>query len=246
LTAEGDATAVEVGSTLVFYAAPNVALHPDYYALEWSLGDTHATISPLGEAHSETLNAGATAYVATVTGATAGDVVVTAELKTVSYVAGVRTLTAFDTPIKDTITLTVSADSAPTATAVHTLLTKKVVYTFSEKVQLITGNSLWPGYPGPIIPFAQITHDLFNIYELNEAYEYVTTGSPAAAVPVTGTAISALSFDSTGKIATFTYTGTIPNVAGHHYVIDCMGYTITDEVGTELAISVGATFEYNA
>lgn len=242
MTAEGDATAVEVGSTLVFYATPNVALHPDYYALVWSLGDTHCTISPLGEAHSETLNAGATAYVATVTGATAGDVVVTAEIKTVSIVNGVRTLTAFETPMTDTITLTVGADAAPSATAVHTLLTKTVVYTFSEKVQLITGNSLWEGYPGPIIPFANITEDLFGIYELDESYEYVLTSG--VAVAVAAAPIATLSFASTGKIATFTYTGTIPNVSGHHYVIDCMGYTITDEVGTELAISVGATFEY--
>lgn len=241
MAAVGSATAVEAGSTLVVYATPNIALNPHYYAMVLSVDAlTYGTIAPTGEITTPYFDG--TKFTFTLTGVAAGTTVITAEIKQVSYATGSRVLTSFDTPMTDTLSITVGADQAPSATAVHTVADKKVVYTFSEKVQLITGNDLWPGYPGPIIPFASITHDLFAIYELNESYEYVLTDG--VAVAVADVAVSALTFDATGKIATFIYTGTIPNVSGHHYVIDCMGYTITDEVGTELAISVGATFDY--
>jgi len=42
------------------------------------------------------------------TGVAAGTVNVTAEIKQVSWVDGVLTLTSFDTPISDTIEITVS------------------------------------------------------------------------------------------------------------------------------------------
>jgi hypothetical protein len=133
---------------------------------------------------------------------------------------------------------------APTSTVVHTVGTKNIAYTFSEEVQLITGNDLWVGWPGAIIRAPAITHDLFNIYELDEAYAYVLTDG--VAVPVTGTAISALTFNALGTVASFTYTGSIPVSASHHYVVDCMGYTITDLAGNEHAVGVASTFDVTA
>jgi len=224
----------------VIYATPNVALHPDYYAIEISLDAlTYGTIAPTGDLSSIYFDG--TKYTMLLTGVAAGTTVITAELKQVSYATGSRVLTAFDTPITDTLSITINADTAPTATAVHTVGDKEIVYTFSEKMQLITGNDLWEGYPGPIIPFDEITYDLFGIYELDASYEYVLTDG--VAVAIAACPISAISFDETGKIATFNYTGDIPVSALGHYVVDSMGYTITDEVGNELALSVGATFD---
>ena len=98
LTAAGDATTVEVGSTLVITGTPDKTLNPAYFAIEWSVGaETYGTISP-----SEGLTT-------TLTGVGAGAIVITGEIKQVTYVSGVRTLVSFDTPITDTITITVTA-----------------------------------------------------------------------------------------------------------------------------------------
>jgi len=132
-------------------------------------------------------------------------------------------------------------DVAPTSTVVHTLAEKKIVYTFSEEVMLITGNDLWEGYPGAIIRVPHIDNLLFHLYELDASYEYVLTGG--VAVPVAGVTISELTWNTAGTVATFTYTGTIPVSASGHYVIDCMGYTITDVAGVEHAVGVASTFD---
>ena len=84
MTAAGSATTVVVDSTLAIYATPDVDISSVYFD--------------------------GTKFVLTLTGVGAGDVVITAELKEVTYVAGVRTLTAFDTPITDTLTITVTAE----------------------------------------------------------------------------------------------------------------------------------------
>ena len=106
MTAEGDASTVEVDATLAIYAEPDVGLDPDSYAIVLSVdAETYGTISPEDELYSWHFVDGK--YVTTLTGVSAGDIDITAELKTVSYVDGVRTLTSFDTPITDTITITV-------------------------------------------------------------------------------------------------------------------------------------------
>lgn len=134
---------------------------------------------------------------------------------------------------------------APTSTVAHVAATKKITYTFSEQVKLITGNDLWEGYPGPSILAPAITANLFGVYELDENYAYVVDGE-GAAIPVSGVAISALTFNDFGTVASFTYTGTIPVSASHHYVVDCMGYTITDLAGNEHAVGVASTFDVTA
>ena len=109
MTAAGSATTVVVDSTLAIYATPDVGLNPELYALDISLdAETYATIAPDGDISSVYFDG--TKFVLTLTGVGAGDVVITAELKEVTYVAGVRTLTAFDTPITDTLTITVTAE----------------------------------------------------------------------------------------------------------------------------------------
>jgi uncharacterized repeat protein (TIGR02543 family) len=133
--------------------------------------------------------------------------------------------------------------TAPTSAAVHTLATKTIVYTFSEEVMLIEGNSIGEDYPGVILRDHNITHDLFGIFELDESYEYVTSGDPALAHAIAGATVSALTWNAAHTIATFTYTGTIPEVSGHHYVIDTMDYTIADVAGVEHAAGVASTFE---
>ena len=108
MTAEGDASTVEVDATLAIYAEPDVGLDPEQYGIELSIdAETYGTISPTGELSTTDIVDGK--YMTTLTGVGAGDIVITAELKTVSYVDSVRTLTAFDPAIKDTITITVTA-----------------------------------------------------------------------------------------------------------------------------------------
>lgn len=111
LTVEDDATTVVVDSTLTVYVEPDVAINEQYYAVVLSSDlPLKGTITPSGEIGMVYLNTDGK-YVATFTGiAAAAEVVVTAELKTVSYVNGVRTLTAFDTPITDTASIAVTAE----------------------------------------------------------------------------------------------------------------------------------------
>ena len=106
MTAAGSATTVEVGSTLAISAETDVGLDNDHYTLVWSVDDDSiGTISPDGEAETEDLVDGK--FVTTLTGVAAGDVTITAELKSVSIVDGVRTLTSLDPAVTDTITITV-------------------------------------------------------------------------------------------------------------------------------------------
>jgi hypothetical protein len=96
VTAAGDATAVEVDSTLVLTATPDETLNPYLYAIEWTVdAETYGTISA---------EEGATT---TLTGVSAGDIEITAEIMAITYVDGVRTLVSLDTPITDSITITV-------------------------------------------------------------------------------------------------------------------------------------------
>lgn len=106
MTAAGSATTVEVGSTLAISAETDAGLDNDHYTLIWSVDDDSiGTINPGGEAETEDLVDGK--FVTTLTGVAAGDVTITAELKSVSTVNGVRTLTSLDPAVTDTITITV-------------------------------------------------------------------------------------------------------------------------------------------
>ena len=96
LTAAGDATAVDVGSTLVLTATPDETLNAQYYAIEWSVDD-----EAIGEL------TGTEGLTNTLTGVSADDVVITAEIKSVTYVNGTRTLVSLDDPITDDITIAV-------------------------------------------------------------------------------------------------------------------------------------------
>lgn len=98
MTAAGDATTVEVDSTLVLTATPNSTLNPQYFAIKWTVdAETYGTISP---------KEGGTT---TLTGVGAGAIVITAEIMQVTYVNGTRTLVSFDVPITDSIEITVEA-----------------------------------------------------------------------------------------------------------------------------------------
>lgn len=108
MTAAGSATTVVVDAGLAIYATPDVGLNPELYALDISLdAETYATIAPVGDISSVYFDG--TKFVLALTGVSAGTVVITAELKQVTYPLGVRTLTAFDTPITDTLSIEVTA-----------------------------------------------------------------------------------------------------------------------------------------
>ena len=98
LTSAGDATGVLIDATLGLTATPNVTLNGHFYAIVWSVDS--ALVGTVLDQEGTTN---------TLTGVSAAVVVVTAEIKKVDYVNGVRTLVSFDTPITDTITITVSA-----------------------------------------------------------------------------------------------------------------------------------------
>lgn len=98
MTSAGDATGVLIDATLGLNATPDVVLNGHFYTIVWSV-DSELVGTVLDQ--EGTTN--------TLTGVSAADVVVTAEIKKVDYVNGVRTLVSFDTPITDTITITVSA-----------------------------------------------------------------------------------------------------------------------------------------
>ena len=99
LTSAGDATGVLIDATLGLTATPNVTLNGHYYTIVWSV-DNIAVGTVLNQ--EGTTN--------TLTGVSADDVVVTAEIKRVDYINGARTLVSLDTPITKTITITVSAE----------------------------------------------------------------------------------------------------------------------------------------
>jgi len=97
LASAGDAVEVDVDATLAFTATPDETLNTQHYRIVWSVDDeTKGTVVDT-QGTSNTL-----------TGVAAGTVNVTAEIKQVSWVDGVLTLTSFDTPISDTIEITVS------------------------------------------------------------------------------------------------------------------------------------------
>ena len=81
-------------------ATPNSTLNPQFYAIEWSSDDTEETKASITPTEGSTT---------TITGiaANATAVTVTAEIMEVTYVNGVRTLVSLDTPITDTIEITV-------------------------------------------------------------------------------------------------------------------------------------------
>lgn len=127
-----------------------------------------------------------------------------------------------------------AVDTSPTTVAVHNAEAKTITYTFSEPIQLITGNDLWPGYPGPVIDAHDATFDLFHIYHLNDdTYAYDDPVLPYAGAEVTEILVNA-----SKKVVRFTYTGTL---AAGTYAVDAMGYTITDLAGNEVAASVAGT-----
>lgn len=98
LTSAGDATGVLIGATLGLTATPNVTLNGHFYTIVWSVDDKDVGTVLDKEGTTNTL-----------TGVSADDVVVTAEIKRVDYVNGARTLVSLAVPITDTITITVSA-----------------------------------------------------------------------------------------------------------------------------------------
>ena len=100
VTAAGSATTVDAGADLVLTATPNTALNPQYYAIQWSTDDTEETYSELAPLEGST---------STITGvlADASAVTITAEIMSVTYVNGVRTLVSLETPIDDEIEITV-------------------------------------------------------------------------------------------------------------------------------------------
>lgn len=100
LTAAGSATTVAEGADLVLTATPNSTLNPQYYAIQWSTDDTEETKSTLAPLEGST---------STITGvaANATAVTITAEIMSVTYVNGTRTLVSLETPITDTIEITV-------------------------------------------------------------------------------------------------------------------------------------------
>lgn len=110
LTVADDATTVEVGSTLTVYVEPDEPINETTHAIVLSSNlPAKGTITPSGEIGMVYLDETGK-YVATFTGVSAAaEVVVTAELKTVSYVNGVRTLTALDPAVTDTVAIAVTA-----------------------------------------------------------------------------------------------------------------------------------------
>jgi hypothetical protein len=69
-----------------------------HYQIVWSIDEeTYGTLDPTNGATS------------TLTGAIAGNVIVTAEVKAVTYVNGVLTLVSLGTPVTDTIAIEVTA-----------------------------------------------------------------------------------------------------------------------------------------
>lgn len=97
LTTAGDAVVVDVGATLGLTATPDKTLNLQYYAIVWSVDDENVGTVIDKEGTTNTL-----------TGVSADTVVVTAEIKAVDYVGGLRTLVSLDTPITDTVTITVA------------------------------------------------------------------------------------------------------------------------------------------
>jgi hypothetical protein len=108
---EDDADTVVVDSTLTVYVEPDEPINENYYAITLTSNlPAKGTIDPSGEIGMVYLNTDGK-YVATFTGVeAAAAVVVTAELKTVSYVNGVRTLTAIDPAVTDTVSIAVTAE----------------------------------------------------------------------------------------------------------------------------------------
>lgn len=106
MTAAGSTTTVEVGSTLAISAEVDVPLDNEHYTLIWSTdATTYGTIDPTDEAETEDLVNGK--YVTTLTGVSAGDITITAELKSVTTTDGVRSFASLDPAVTDTITITV-------------------------------------------------------------------------------------------------------------------------------------------
>jgi len=104
MTAAGSATTVEVGSTLAISSAVDVGIDNEHYALVYAIDEpTLGSINPSDEAESEDLVDGK--FVTTLTGILAGDVVISTEIKSVSIVDGVRTLTSLDPAVTDSITI---------------------------------------------------------------------------------------------------------------------------------------------
>lgn len=100
VTAAGSATEVEVDATLVLTATPNTALNPQYYAIKWVSNDATSAKASFAPAEGATT---------TVTGVAANATAVkfTAEIMSVTYVNGVRTLVELDPDIEDDIDITV-------------------------------------------------------------------------------------------------------------------------------------------
>lgn len=105
MTAAGSATAVEVGSTLAISAEVDTGLDNEYYTLVWSVDDDD--IATINETEAETNDLVNGKFVATITGVAAGTVTITAEIKQVTWVDGIRTLVSLDTPVTDTLSIDV-------------------------------------------------------------------------------------------------------------------------------------------
>ena len=98
MTAAEDATTVVADSDLLLTATTD-SFSTQHYQIVWSIDEeTRGTLDPENGATS------------TLTGVTAGAVVVTAEVKAVTYVNGTLTLVSLDTPVTDTIAITVTAE----------------------------------------------------------------------------------------------------------------------------------------
>ncbi|HOO43435.1 MAG TPA: Ig-like domain-containing protein [Bacillota bacterium] len=98
MTAAGSATTVAVGSDLLLTATTDT-FSTTHYQIVWSIDEeTRGTLDP---------DNGSTS---TLTGVSAGAVVITAEVKAVTYVGGTLTLVSLSTPVTDTINITVTSE----------------------------------------------------------------------------------------------------------------------------------------
>lgn len=138
-----------------------------------------------------------------------------------TYSLTVETLQQGSDSVKDSINYTfVIPDTTPPVVekaVEHDVATKTITYTFSEPVQLINQSTN---------VVANLTKDLLGIYEINAQGDYTNNK--------VGT-IDNVTLDSTGKILTIKYSGSLAKLTEVSYVVDAWGYSITDLKGNRIA-----------
>lgn len=88
------------GATLLFTATVLPSLNSLDYIIKWTVDD---------DTYGDVTNVYTEGLTNTLTGIAAGTVTVTAEVMDVVYVGGSRTYVSFDTPITDSVEITVNA-----------------------------------------------------------------------------------------------------------------------------------------